>query len=75
MGTKGKIVFSVFDYAPIVLDTERGQEQIVVPNPPHVQMGLIEKVVKHLRGIEKCDCDSTSATPTNWVMDRVLGKL
>ena len=75
VGTKGKIVFSVFDYEPIVLDTERGQEQIVVPNPPHVQMGLIEKVVRHLRGMEKCDCDSLSATPTNWVMDRILGKV
>lgn len=75
VGTKGKIVFSVFDYDPIVLDTEKGQEQIVVPNPPYVQMGLIEQVVKHLRGIQKCDCDSISATPTNWVMDRVLGKL
>ena len=75
VGTKGKIVFSVFDYEPIVLDTERGQEQIIVPNPPHVQMGLIEKVVKHLKGEEICDCDSVSATPTNWVMDRILWKI
>ncbi len=75
VGTKGKIVFSVFDYEPIVLDTERGQEQIIVPNPQHVQMGLIEKVVKHLKGEEICDCDSVSATPTNWVMDRILGKI
>lgn len=75
VGTKGKIVFSVFDYEPIVLDTESGREQIVVPNPPHVQMGLIEKVVRHLRGLEKCDCDALSATPTNWVMDRILGKV
>ena len=75
VGTKGKIVFSVFDYEPIVLDTEGGREQIVVPNPPHVQMGLIERVVRHLRGMEKCDCDALSATPTNWVMDRILGKV
>lgn len=74
VGTKGKVVFSVFDYEPIVLDTEKGQEKIIVPNPPHVQKGLIEKVVRHLQGLEKCDCDSQSATSTNWVMDRVLGK-
>ena len=74
VGTRGKIVFSVFDYEPIVLDTERGQEQIVVPNPPHVQMGLIEKVVRHLQGKQICDCDSVSATATNWVMDKILGK-
>lgn len=75
VGTRGKVVFSVFDYQPIVLDTERGQEKITVPNPPHVQMGLIEKVVRHLQGKEVCDCDSISATATNWVMDRILGKL
>lgn len=75
VGTKGKIVFSVFDYEPIVLDTEDGQKKIVVPNPPHVQMGLISKVVRHLQGKEVCDCDSISATATNWVMDRILGKL
>ena len=75
VGTRGKIVFSVFDYEPIVLDTERGQEKIIVENPPHVQMGMIEKVVKHLRGESICDCDSLSATATNWVMDRILGKI
>lgn len=75
VGTRGKVVFSVFDYQPIVLDTERGQEKITVPNPPHVQMWLIEKVVRHLQGKETCDCDSISATATNWVMDRILGKL
>lgn len=75
VGTGGKIVFSVFDYEPIILSTEKGEERIVVPNPPHVQMGLIEKVVKHLQGKQICDCDSVSATSTNWVMDRVLGKI
>ena len=74
VGTKGKIVFSVFDYEPIVLDMEKGQERIIVPNPPHVQMGLIEQVVQHLQGKRVCDCDSVSATATNWVMDRILGK-
>ncbi|MBQ6964319.1 MAG: Gfo/Idh/MocA family oxidoreductase [Bacteroidaceae bacterium] len=74
VGTKGKIVFSVFDYEPIVLDTEHGQKKIIVPNPPHVQMGLIEQVVQHLQGKRLCDCDSVSSTATNWVMDRILGK-
>ena len=74
VGTRGKILFSVFDYEPIILDNENGHEEIVVPNPPHVQMGLIEQVVQHLQGKRVCDCDSVSATATNWVMDKVLGK-
>ena len=75
VGTKGKVVFSVFDYEPIVLDTEKGKEHIVIDNPPHVQMGLISEVVAHLQGKKTCKCDSKSATATNWVMDRILGKL
>lgn len=74
VGTKGKVLFSVFDYAPIVLDTERGTEQFTVTNPEHVQMGMIKKVVEHLQGKGECDSDSRSATATNWVMDRILGK-
>lgn len=74
VGTKGKVLFSVFDYDPIVLDTERGTETIRIDNPQFVQMGLIKQVVEHLQGKHICDCDSISATPTNWVMDRILGK-
>jgi len=75
VGTKGKVVFSVFDYEPIVLDTEKGKENIIIENPPHVQMGLISEVVAHLQGKKICKADSKSATATNWVMDRILGKL
>lgn len=75
VGTKGKLVFSVYDYEPIVLDTERGKENIIIENPPFVQKKLIEKVVEHLQGKGVCNCDSLSATTTNWVMDRILGKL
>ncbi len=75
VGTKGKLVFSVFDYEPIVLDVEEGKKKIVIDNPEHVQWGLIEKVVRHLQGKVQCDCDSRSATATNWVMDTILGKL
>lgn len=75
VGTKGKLVFSVYDYEPIVLDTERGKENIIIENPPFVQKMLIEKVVEHLQGKGVCSCDSLSATTTNWVMDRILGKL
>ncbi|MCQ2257186.1 MAG: Gfo/Idh/MocA family oxidoreductase [Bacteroidaceae bacterium] len=75
VGDKGKLVFSVYNYEPIVLDTELGKEYIEVPNPKHVQTGLIEKVVQHLKGTYVCDCDSRSATATNWVMDRILGKI
>ncbi|MDE5560980.1 MAG: Gfo/Idh/MocA family oxidoreductase [Bacteroidaceae bacterium] len=75
IGEKGRICFSVFTYSPIVLQTSRGKEEIVVSNPPHVQLPLIEQVVEHLQGNGTCTADCVSATTVNWVMDRILGKL
>lgn len=72
VGDKGTITFSVFDYKPIKLYTERGTEYFDIPNPQHVQMPLIQQIVDHVRGIGSCDCTSFSATPTNWVMDKIL---
>lgn len=73
VGTSGTITFSVFDYKPIKLYTEAGVEYFDIPNPPYVQLPLIQNVVEHLQGKAVCDCDSISATPVNWVMDRILG--
>ena len=75
IGDKGMICFSVFTYDPIAIHTEKGREEILPPNPPHVQLPLIQAVVEHLQGKAICTCDGISATPTNWVMDRILNKL
>lgn len=74
VGEKGMVAFSVFNYAPIQLVTSKGEEQIVIENPPHVQLPLIKSVIEDLQGFGLCKCTSVSATPVNWVMDRILGK-
>jgi len=74
IGEKGSISFSVFNYSPIVLHTSAGEERIEVPNPDYVQYPLIKNVIEHLQGRAVCQCTSVSATPTNWVLDRILGK-
>lgn len=74
IGDKGQVSFSVFDYAPICLHTCSGTHSIEIPNPPHVQYPLIKNVVEHLQGTSICTCTAVSATPVNWVMDRILGK-
>jgi len=74
IGNQGSISFSVFDYAPIVLHTSEGTQTIEVPNPPFVQYPLIKNVIEHLQGLAVCTCTSVSATPVNWVLDRILGK-
>lgn len=75
IGDKGMICFSTFTFDPIALHTERGREEIHTPRPDHVQSYLIQAVVDHLLGKSICTCDGVSATPTNWVMDRILGKI
>lgn len=75
VGDAGQVAFSVFDYAPIVLITNDGRQEFTILNPPHVQEPLIRNVVEHLQGNAICTCTAVSATPTNWVMDRILNKL
>ena len=74
IGEKGSLSFSVFNYDPIRLVTSEGTENIVVPNPPYVQLPIIKSVIEDLQGFGLCTCTSVSATPVNWVMDRILGK-
>lgn len=74
VGDRGMICFSVFDYTPIALHSVRGREEFHIANPEHVQLPLIQEVVHHLHGTSTCKCDSISATPTNWVMDKILGQ-
>lgn len=75
IGDKGTLSFSVYEYDPIKLITSAGTRSIVVPNPPYVQLPIIRNVIEDLQGIGTCESTSISATPTNWVMDRILGKL
>ncbi len=75
VGDIGRVSFSVFNYDPIRLYTTEGEQCITVPNPPCVQFPLIKNVVEHLQGTSVCTCTAVSATPVNWVMDRILGKI
>lgn len=75
IGDKGMLCFSTFTFDPIALHTEKGREEFVIENPEHIQYNLIESVIHHLQGKSICACDGISATPTNWVMDKILGKI
>ena len=74
VGEKGIVSFSVFSYEPIRLVTSEGEQHIEVPNPAYVQLPIIRSVIEDLQGFGVCRCNSVSATPVNWVMDRILGK-
>lgn len=75
IGDKGQIRFSIFTYDPIELYTAGGKEEIEILPPENPQLALITSVVEHLQGKAICTADGISATPTNWVMDKILKKL
>lgn len=74
IGDRGSLSFSVFNYEPIVLVNSDGKRNITVPNPPYVQLPIIKNVIEDLQGLATCTCTAISATPTNWVLDRILWK-
>jgi predicted dehydrogenase len=74
IGEQGTLSFSVFNYDPIQLVTSEGETKITVPNPPYVQLPIIRSVIEDLQGLGICTATSVSATPVNWVLDRILGK-
>lgn len=74
IGDKGKLHFSIFNYDPIHLETEYEDVRLEIPNPEYVQKPLIQQVVSDLQGDVHCPITSIEATPTNWVLDRILGK-
>ncbi|KAA6345358.1 1 5-anhydro-D-fructose reductase [termite gut metagenome] len=75
-GDKGTLRFSAFAFTPIALHTKRGDEKIPFDaNPENIQYFLIQAVVNHLLGKSTCTCTGESATITNWVLDKVLGKI
>ena len=75
VGQQGTLSFSVYNYDPIELTTSEGTTRISIENPPYVQLPIIKAVIEDLQGFGLCRCKSVSATPVNWVMDRILGKL
>ncbi|MEW5957621.1 MAG: Gfo/Idh/MocA family oxidoreductase [Chloroflexota bacterium] len=72
VGAKGKISFSSFNDAPVVLTTAAGVTEFIIDHPPHVQQPLIQTVVDALTGVGTCPSTGESAARTSWVMDRML---
>jgi len=74
IGERGLLSFSVYTNNPIQLVTSDGATSFNVDNPAYAQLPIIKAVIEDLQGIGHCSCTSVSATPVNWVMDRILNK-
>lgn len=74
-GTKGTLEFSTFDFTPIRVISSTGIDEYLPPNPENIQFWFIKNMVKELRDNLPGSGNSESAMRTNWIMDKILGKL
>ena len=72
IGTKGKIVFATFSFAPIRLETDSGAKIFEFILPEHIEQPLIQKVVDELRGVGSSPSTDESGARTARVMDWIL---
>ncbi|HEX8833801.1 MAG TPA: Gfo/Idh/MocA family oxidoreductase, partial [Abditibacteriaceae bacterium] len=71
-GTQGRITFPTFGNDPVRLESEVGVQEFDLPNPPHVQQPLIQRMVNELRGVGTCPSTGETAARTSLVMDTML---
>jgi predicted dehydrogenase len=72
IGDKGKLTFSTFSEAPVVLATPDGETEFSIDHPPHVQQPLIQSIVDELNGQGTCPSSGESGARANWVMGQML---
>jgi len=75
IGEKGMVSFSAFDINPIVIDAGQLATSDNIPHPENIQFCLIEAVVNTLRGTGESPSTGLSGAYTNWIMDKILGKI
>jgi len=74
-GSKGKIEFSVFDEAPLLLSNEDGTCEQFIENPENIQLYYVRDMKEQLLGHFQHPSNGATATHTSWVMDKILGNL
>lgn len=73
-GSKGKVQFSVFEDAPLLLMSGNKEQKIFIENPVNIQRYHVENMKKQL--IDKNyhhPSNGYTSVHTSWVMDRILG--
>jgi predicted dehydrogenase len=72
LGEKGLIRFSCFDFVPIVLENNQGRMEYENFRPEHVQIYLIDQVVKALTENGTAVSTGTTAARTSRVLDEIV---
>ncbi|MGQ2928966.1 MAG: Gfo/Idh/MocA family protein [Sphingopyxis sp.] len=74
IGSGGRILFSIFDDAPLRLVRDGTAVETVVEHPPVIQHFHVEAMRDHLAGRGPHPSTGESAAHTAWVMNRILSR-
>jgi predicted dehydrogenase len=74
IGDKGVLMFSTFDFVPIVVKNGSGTREFINERPEHVQYYLIEKIVQSLEGKGTPPSTGISAARTAKIMDNIVAE-
>ena len=76
IGTKGRIVFALFEENEVSLEAGDDKEALFIPHPKHVQMPHVENMKRELLdGDFVHPSTGKSALHTSWIMDKILGRI
>lgn len=74
IGTTGKLTLNFFGQQVIRLTTNDGEQEIVIPNPAHIQQPMIEQVNTYFRGERENPCSVTEAKAVMELIDSFCNK-
>jgi 1,5-anhydro-D-fructose reductase (1,5-anhydro-D-mannitol-forming) len=73
IGSRGRILFSVFDEHPVRLEAEQSIS-LQIEHPEHIQWHHVLGMNAHIRGEAEHPAVAAQAMKTDWVMDRILNR-
>jgi 1,5-anhydro-D-fructose reductase (1,5-anhydro-D-mannitol-forming) len=74
IGTDGKLSINFFGQQVIRLHNVRGEQDFVIPNPPHIQQPMIEQVNAYFRGERDNPCSIQEAKKVMALIDIFSGR-
>lgn len=74
-GSKGKIEFSIFDEAPLVLNSSIEQQSVFIENPKNIQFYHVKNMRDQLFQNQVHPSTGLSASHTSWIMDKILNRI
>jgi 1,5-anhydro-D-fructose reductase (1,5-anhydro-D-mannitol-forming) len=69
IGTTGKLTINFFGQQVIHLTNSEGEQEVIIPNPQHIQQPMIEEVNRYFRGERENPCSVTEAKAVMELID------